>query len=156
MASPGKPIEPVTLEQLQNFSAPTFSRNPRLHAVFNTMELAEERGLGLCSMRDRAQEVGLPLPTYAWNDPYLDLTIHRTAESAAKSLGPQLLSQLSETEREGWAFVASRGTTTQREYSAHLGIAPRTAQRHLTDFVKLGLLRRLGSGPATEYQVIHP
>ena len=35
-------------------------------------------------------------------------------------------------------------------------INPRTAQRHLKHFVSLGLLRRLGSGPATEYQVIQP
>ncbi len=35
-----------------------------------------------------------------------------------------------------------------------MGIAFRMAQRHLIHFVELGLLRRIGSGPATEYQVI--
>lgn len=154
--SPGKPIEPVTLEQIQNLNAPTFSRNPRLHAVFNTMELAEERGLGLRSMRHRAQEAGLPLPVYAWNEPYLDLTVYRTAESATKSLDPSVFSQLNPTERKGWAFIVNRGVTTQNEYSVHMVITPRTAQRHLKHFVTLGLLRRLGNGPATEYQVIHP
>ena len=33
-------------------------------------------------------------------------------------------------------------------------VASRSAQLHLTHFVGLGLLRRIGSGPATEYHVI--
>ena len=43
--SPGKPVEPITLEQMQSFNAPMLSRNPVLHYVFARMELAEERGL---------------------------------------------------------------------------------------------------------------
>jgi predicted HTH transcriptional regulator len=37
------------------------SRNPVLHNVFARMELAEERGLGLTSMKRRAGEAGVPL-----------------------------------------------------------------------------------------------
>jgi hypothetical protein len=33
-------------------------------------------------------------------------------------------------------------------------VGSRSVQRHLIHFVELGLLRRIGSGPATEYQVI--
>ena len=32
----------------------------------------------------------------------------------------------------------------------------RKAQRHLKWFVELGLLRRVGAGPATEYRVVRP
>ena len=152
--SPGKPMEPVTLKQLQEFNAPMFSRNPRLHAVFNTMELAEERGFGLRSMRERAKQAGLPLPKYAWNEPYLDLTIYRTAESAIKTLDKDLLDELSVLEQKGWTFVMNMGTTTQSEYAREMEVTPRTAQRHLSHFVDLGLLQRIGSGPATTYQVI--
>ena len=152
--SPGQPLEPVTLKQLQDFNAPMFSRNPRLHAVFNTMQLAEERGLGLRSMRDRSQQAGLPLPIYAWNDPYLDLTIYRAAESVTKSLDEAILTELNESERNGWIFIMKSGTATQSEYSHKMNVTPRTAQRHLTHFVELGLLKRIGSGPTTTYQVI--
>ncbi len=152
--SPGTPMEPVTLKQLQEFNAPMFSRNPRLHAVFNTMELAEERGFGLRSMRDRAQQAGLPLPSYAWNEPYLDLTIYRTAESATKTLDEVILTELNDAEKKGWSFIVSSGTTTQSEYAREMEVTPRTAQRHLSHFVDLGLLQRIGSGPATTYQVI--
>jgi Fic family protein len=56
-----------------------------------------------------------------------------------------------EEEQEGWAFLASRTGTTQSEYARTLGVTARTAQRHLTHFVELGLLRRVGAARATEY-----
>src|SRR5690606_29468173 len=49
--SPGAPVPPITLEQLQSFNAPMLSRNPVLHYVFSEMKLAEERGLGLASLK---------------------------------------------------------------------------------------------------------
>jgi ATP-dependent DNA helicase RecG len=149
--SPGGPVEPITLEQLQLFNAPMISRNPRLHAVFSKMELAEERGLGLKSMKSRAAEAELPLPRYAWEDPYLVLTLYRSPDNAAKGLGKEAIAELTQEEQKGWAFLASRTGTTQSEYARNLGVTARTAQRHLTHFVAIGLLRRVGAGPATEY-----
>lgn len=149
--SPGGPIEPITLEQLQSFNAPMISRNPRLHAVFSKMELAEERGLGLQSMKNRAAEAGLPLPKYTWEDPYLVLTLYRSPEGAAEGLGKGVIAKLNQEEQKGWAFLASRTGTTQSEYADNLGVTARTAQRHLSHFVELGLLRRVGRGPAIEY-----
>jgi len=154
--SPGRPIEPITLEQLQLFSAPMLSRNPVLHYVFAKMELAEERGLGLKSMKDDASEAGLPLPSYRWEDPYLVLTLYRTAESATRTLDKAIVRELTPEEQKGWSFITGQTGTTQNEYARHMGVTARTAQRHLTHFVKLGLLRRLGRGPATEYQVVRP
>ena len=62
-----------------------------------------------------------------------------------------MLQELTVEEQEGWKFVAGRTGTTQSEYARNLGVTARTAQRHLSHFVKLGLLRRVGRGPATEY-----
>jgi ATP-dependent DNA helicase RecG len=152
--SPGKPVDPITIEQMQSFSAPMLSRNPVLHYVFAQMELAEERGLGLKSLKSRAEAAGLPLPRYAWEDPYLVLTLFRTAESAARELDNAILRELTPEEQKGWSFLAGRVTATQSEYAQHLGVTARTAQRHLTHFVELGLLRRHGQGPATKYEVI--
>ena len=152
--SPGKPMKPVTLEKLQKFSASSFSRNPPLHAIFNIMGLAEKRGLGLRSMKNRAQQEGLPLPIYAWNDPYLDLTIYRAVEGTMESLGEEVSNKWSEVERRGWAYIASKGTITWPEYSKEMNVSRRTAQRHISNFVSLGLLRRHGSGRSVNYQVI--
>lgn len=151
--SPGGPIHPITLEQLQSFNAPMLSRNPLLHYVFAKMEMAEERGLGLKSMKRRASEASLPLPKYSWEDPYLVLTVYRTPESAARVLSDSVLAELTEEERDGWSFIARSTGTTQSEYARHMAVTARTAQRHLTHFVELGLLRRRGRGPATRYEV---
>ncbi|WP_395746640.1 ATP-binding protein [Prosthecobacter sp.] len=151
--SPGAPVEPITLAQLQSFTAPMISRNPRLHAVFSKMELAEERGLGLKSMQTRAVQAGLPLPAFTWEAPYLVLTLYRSGGSAVRSLPGAVLAELSDEELKGWEFLASRVSTTQAEYSHALGAVARTAQRHLKHFVQLGLLQRIGAGPATKYVV---
>jgi ATP-dependent DNA helicase RecG len=152
--SPGTPVEPITVEQLQSFTAPMVSRNPRLHAVFSTMELAEERGLGLKSMRTKATEAGLPLPKFSYNAPYLDLTLYRTPEAATQALPAEKLAQLSKSERKGWEWVVSKQTVTSSQYESALVVSNRTALNHLNKFSELGLARRLGSGPSTEYQVV--
>ncbi len=154
--SPGPPPPPITVEQLQLFSAPMLSRNPGLHYVFAKMELAEERGLGIKSLKSQAQEAGLPLPKYVFNDPYLELTLYRSPESALAGLSEEMLATLTADERKGWEFLSSRMSAARREYETHLGIDRRTAQRHLQKLVDLGLLRRVGAGPSTRYEVGQP
>ena len=151
--SPGKPPSPITLKQLQDFSAPMLSRNPELHFVFARMGMAEEQGLGLASLRDRAKELGLPRPQYTWDDPYLVLTLYRSAESATKALGESALKALSKSERKGWQWLAIRGKAKSGEYAEAIGVEPRTARRHLGHFEELGLVKKTGSGPSQSYEV---
>ena len=148
--SPGGPIAPITLEQMQSFTAPMKSRNPVLHYVFARMGMAEEQGFGLTSLKKQAEKLGLPLPSYSMEGDSLVLTIYRSKSAATATLGA-ILEDLTDEEQEGWRFVASRTDTTQSDYARNLRVSARTAQRHLSHFVQLGLLRRVGRGPATEY-----
>lgn len=152
--SPGGPLPPITLEQLQAFNAPMLSRNPELHYVFARMELAEERGLGIKSLKNRAEQVGLPLPKYSFENPYLVLTLFRNQEAAAKTLAPDVLESLSGAEQEGWQWITRKGRTKSSQYAKAMQVEDRTARRHLNRFVELGLVRKTGSGPSTEYEVI--
>ena len=152
--SPGPPVPPVTLEDLKSFNAPMLSRNPILHFVFSRMKLAEERGLGLQSMRNRATQADLPLPRYNLKDPYTILTLYRTAEAAVKSLPTEIQQSLTETERAGWAWLATNGSATSATYAEAMNVDGRTARRYLNRFGALGLIRKVGSGPATVYEVI--
>ncbi len=154
--SPDAPVAPITIEQLQSFSAPMVSRNPRLHAFFATIELAEERGLGLKSMRSRATEVGLPLPKYSFTEPYIDLTIYRTAGAVTDALPAVTLNMLSKSERKGWEWLAARVVVTTAEYETALEIPRRTALNHLKHFGDLGLLKKEGTGNATKYRITRP
>ena len=152
--SPGGPVPPITLEQMQTFSAPMLSRNPAMHFVFARMGMAEEQGLGLDSLRNGARQQSLPLPRFTWDDPYLVLTLYRSAEAAARTLDLKTLGALNESEMFGWRWIAAQGATNTRDYAKAAGIGDRAALYHLRHFTELGLLRRVGSGPSTHYEVV--
>jgi len=154
--SPGAPLAPITLQQLQSFTAPMLSRNPALHYVFSRMEMAEERGLGMKSLKADAEKLGLPLPRYAWDAPYLVLTIYRSMTGAERTLDPRILSSLSKTERVGWQWLSTKDSVTSSEYAVAMNVPNRTALNHLKRFTDLRLLRRRGSGPSTKYEVLSP
>ncbi|HTY25093.1 MAG TPA: ATP-binding protein, partial [Desulfomonilaceae bacterium] len=154
--SPGGPLPPITLEQLRVFTAPMLSRNPELHYVFSRMGMAEEMGFGLKSLKNRAEQLGLPLPRYSWEDPYLVLTLYRSPEAAQRALAPDALESLSTAERKGWQWLTTQETVTAIGYAAALGIPKRTALNHLKHFAGLGLLRRIGTGPSTKYEISGP
>lgn len=151
--SPGGPVPPITMAQLQAFNAPMLSRNPELHYVFAQMGMAEERGLGIRALAGQAQELGLPLPRYAWNEPYVELTLFRSPEAAAHALGEGAADSMSKLEQKGWQWLVAQGSVTASEYARAVGIPKRTALNHLKRFVELGVLLRTGTGRATRYEV---
>ena len=154
--SPGLPVEPITLKQMQSLDAPMLSRNPVLHYVFSQMKLAEERGLGLKSLRLQAAKAKLPPPRYRWQPPYLVLTIYRSPEALARELGgPQVMDELNGAAAESWRAVASRDSISTRELMASTGFDERKAQRTLKSLQEAGLLRSIGNGRATRYAVPH-
>ena len=152
--SPGRLVEPITLEQMQSFNAPMLSRNPVLHYVFARMELAEERGLGLKSMKAHAEATGLPLPRYTWEDPYLVLTIYRSPAAAVHTLSPEVLEHLNADERASWEYIVGQEVVTSAALIKAMGFDERKAQRVLKKLQGARLLRRVGQGPATRYEVV--
>lgn len=127
--------------------------NPVLHYVFAKMEFAEERGLGLKSMKNRAVEIGLPLPKYNWEDPYLVLTLYRSRKGVTHTLPSEVLASLNEDERDAWEFLNYRSSATNAELQAHAGFDERKTQRILKKLVDVKLIRRVGKGPSTRYEV---
>jgi ATP-dependent DNA helicase RecG len=154
ISSPGGPIPPITLEQMRSFSAPMKSRNPVLHYVFARMGMAEEQGYGLTSLKNQAEKLGLPLPSYAMNGDSLVLTIYRSRAAAISTLPKDVLEGLSKSERLGWEQLATKSSVTSQEYAEAIGIPTRTALNHLKRFTGLGLLEKMGSGPMTRYRVV--
>ena len=154
--SPGLPVEPITFEQLAAFNAPMLSRNPVLHFVFAKLALAEERGLGLKSMRKLASKAGMPLPIYHYKAPYVVLTIFREAKSALIECFSGALENLNKAEIAGWEWIVSHESVTTAEYREALALPSRTAKNHIKKFVDLGMLEKLGAGKATKYRVLFP
>ena len=73
---------------MKSFNAPMLSRNPQLHYVFSQMGLAEERGLGVKTLKSLPQSLGLPVPKYSFHEPYLVLQLFSNAESVAATTPP--------------------------------------------------------------------
>ena len=143
---------PISLEQLQSFNPPALSRNPILHYVFARMQLAEERGLGLRSLKKRAEELSQPFPTYEWNDPYLVLKIYRNSEGFFDSVPKAIVEQLSKEERLTLIYCLGKNLVTKNELTNYFKIPPRTTQRHLAHLVDLGVIEKIGGGPSTQYR----
>jgi ATP-dependent DNA helicase RecG len=152
--SPGATLPPITLAQMQSFTAPMLSRNPQLHYVFSQMGLAEERGLGMETLKNMPKTMGLPVPKYSFREPYLVLHLFSNAESVASTVELSAFDSLNEDEREGWKYLTSKMTTTAPEYSEKLGFDERKTQRQLRKFIDLGLIRRIGQGRASRYEVL--
>jgi ATP-dependent DNA helicase RecG len=125
-----------------------------LHYVFAKMKLAEERGLGLKSMREAAAKAGLPMPRYSWASPYLTLTFYRSAEAMATELADDSSKRLSKSEQAGWEWISTRETFTANEYASAMSFPGRTAANHLKRFYERGLIERIGSGRSTFYRVV--
>ncbi len=154
--SPGAPLAPVTVEQMQAFTAPMYNRNPKLQFAFGGTKLVEGRGFGMKTFGEAAAKHGLPLPKYAFDGLYLNLTIYRHAQAAVQALGAAVLKKLSKSERSGWEWLSLRTNVTSDGYAQALGLPYRTAMHHLRRFQELGLLERAGAARATEYRVCKP
>jgi ATP-dependent DNA helicase RecG len=154
--SPGAPLLPITVKQMQDFTAPMYNRNPKLQFAFGGTKLVEGRGFGMRTFGEAAAKYALPVPKYAFDGLYLNLTIYRHARAAVEALGAAMLEKLSKSERVGWEWLALKGSAKSSDYAAGMEVPYRTAMNHLKKFHELGLLERTGSARATEYKVRKP
>ena len=152
--SPGAPLSPITMAQMKSFTAPMLSRNPQLHYVFSQMGLAEERGLGMETLRTVPKDLGLPVPQFTLREPYLVLHLFSNAEGVAAAVEPSALESLNQDEKAGWKYLTTQLISTAQAYAEELGYDERKTQRHLRKFMDLGMIRRLGKGRATHYEVL--
>lgn len=152
--SPGQPVEPIKLEQIQMFNAPSLSRNPKIMYVFDQMKLVEQRGLGFETIKELPTKYSIPLPIVTYEEPYMILTFPLNLEAIKNISGNEKLKELSTDELKGYDYIRTHQRVTRKEYEEFLGIEKKTAERHLTAMTKLGLIERRGGGPATYYEVI--
>ncbi len=153
--SPGAPLPSISLEQLNTFTAPSISRNPVIAYVFNLMNYVEETGFGMKSMRSLGETYKLPLPEYAFEEPFLTLTFPRNFEAVKKVSHHPELAELNEEELEGYEYIKLKGTVTRKQYQDAFEIeSDKKAERHLRKMTELNLIRRIGSGRSVYYEII--
>jgi ATP-dependent DNA helicase RecG len=152
--SPGAPLPSISIEQLNTFKAPSISRNPIITYVFNLMSYVEETGFGMDALRSLNEKYGLPLPSYTYENPFLNLTFPRTIDAFKKVSQIKGLTNLNDEEVNGYEFVKLHGSVKRKEYEEHFGFEKKKAERHLNKMVEEGLISKNGAGPSTHYEII--
>lgn len=146
--SPGNPVAPLTLDDLQHLDASSISRNPKLMYIFNQMDLAEQRGIGLETMK-HLPEMGFPLPNIEMRHGSLEITFGRTKDYIAE----QVDGNLTDEDKEAFLYVQQEGEVSKNQFAKHFKLNSRTAQRRLARLVDLGLVETKGQAKATVYVV---
>lgn len=138
--SPGEPISPNTLKDLQNFTAISQTRNPELTYIFNLMRFMEETGVGMDTYRTMREKHNLPLPIITYKKPNLIVTFPRTIGGVKESYSDKDIGSLTDSQIKGFEWIKAQGEVSTREYSSHFNIGYKTAQRHLAKIKDLGLI----------------
>jgi len=151
--SPGEPISPNSLKDLQNFTAISQTRNPELAYIFNIMHFMEETGVGMDTYRTMRERHKLPPPMIKYEKQYLVVTFPRSDEALVKVLPYALINKLKHDELKAYEIIREKRTLSKSDFAKLMELPDRTAERLLKKFVDLGLILKHGLGPATKYMI---
>lgn len=151
--SPGLPVEPISLDDVKKFKAPSLSRNPKITYVYNQLGLMEEAELGMETFRTMLDRYDLPLPEYSYQAPFLILTFRRSIAAVRNAEGNESLSGLNNEELAGFEWIRTVGDVNKKEYAEHFGFNEKKAQRHLSKMKKLDLVDSFGQSTALRYKL---
>ena len=130
--SPGKPVEPITLAQIQTFNAPSLSRNPLVMFAFEKLDLAEQRGLGFGTIRN------MPIaqrPIVSFDDPYIVFTLPLVEKSISDRLSQEATAQ----------FIEGNESFTRKQFEEYFGLSSKEANRQINKLIECGLVKMSGS-----------
>ncbi len=138
--SPGKPVKPLKIEQIQRFNAPSLSRNPKIMYAFDQLGLVEQRGLGFQTIKSLPSKFNLPLPLVSYEAPYMTFTFPRTEDALRKNAKNEEVAKLNDEELTGYQWVMISGEVSSKEYADYFDYNYKKAQRHLKKMKDLGLI----------------
>jgi ATP-dependent DNA helicase RecG len=141
------------MEQIQNFNAPSLSRNPKIMYVFEQMDLVEQRGLGFQTINELPIKYNLPLPVVTFDNPYIIFTFPRSLGSLKEVAGNEKLKGLNIDELRGYEYIRLVKKTTRKEYETQFGYDTKKAERHLKRMTELRLIQKKGNSTATYYEL---
>jgi len=143
--SPGYPVKPLTLSQMDTFSAPSLSRNPKIIYVFDKFDLTEQRGLGFKTVRALPETYGIPLPKVSFEEPYLIISMpFAYSEKKRNDVDASL--------EKGVDFAKTHPVFSKSDYANGLNLSVRTAERQIQQLTQMDILEKVGSGPNTKYK----
>ncbi|MDR0835917.1 MAG: hypothetical protein LBN11_04985 [Tannerella sp.] len=144
--SPGLPIVP--LKKLQDFTAPTVSRNPKLADIFYDMKYIERRGFGMEEIQKYK-----PTPAYSFDGVNTVLTITRNIILSKEEI-KKAIEGLKPDERKAYEYIKTQQRTSKSGYVVYAQIKEKTAQRTLKKLVDIGIVTTEGQTRSKEYLIV--
>mgnify|MGYP002345008951 FL=1 len=117
--SPGKPVHPITIEALKNFTATSYSRNKKSAFIFNQMGYMEEAALGMETFKSLRENYGLPLPIIDYDGGNIVVTFPRTTRVVKEVSDILGIEKLNDEEIKGFEWIKTKGEVSTREYATH-------------------------------------
>ncbi len=139
--SPGLPPDPIKLDDIVHFKAPSFSRNGRLTYIFNRMRMMEEAKNGMRTFRQLFTDGDKPVPYYTWeNQTFLCLNFPTSYEALGKRMDPSNSQKLSIQEIKAYQWMLGEPSVSTTTYMNRWDIKSRvTATDYLKKLVELDL-----------------
>ena len=133
VSSPGEPLCEVS--KLNDFSAPSFSRNAKIAHIFHKMGFVEERGFGMEEL-SKIEKYGLARPVFTQENIFLKTTLFRNIDSSRQIF--------EKTDLPGLKLLKEHRRLSTKEYANLINRTERTSLRHLSDLVANGLAVKEG------------
>lgn len=130
----------VAIEKLKDYSAPTFSVNPKIANVFYQMKFIEKRNMGMEELHEYAEQMGVNRPIIEYDEPYLKVTLFRKAEAKKEATKDLIV-----------GLVKERGKVSTGDYVSAFGGSVKTASRALDNLVDEGTLDKEGEKRGRRY-----
>lgn len=154
VTSPGKPLPSISLDELNAFEAPSLSRNPIITYVFNLMNYVEEKGFGMKTFKSLYKNFGLSIPQYKYKAPFLTLTFARTIDALKDLNEKEIVKSLSNEEVIMLEIFRNNKQLSKSEFADLSNLSHRTAERYIKHFVDLKLIKVIGGGKYTKYEIV--
>lgn len=146
--NPGALPDGWTVEKLKE-EHESIPKNPLIADHFFLARLIERWGTGTIEMIRQCEEWGVPAPEFRDTGTSIVVTFRKSefTEEFLDSLN------LSERQKKAVEFVKTEKKITRSGYEQMFGVSGRTANRELSDLVKLSIFDKIGRGPNVYYEL---
>jgi ATP-dependent DNA helicase RecG len=144
--NPGALPDGWTVEKLKE-EHESVPKNPLIADHFFLTRLIEKWGTGTIEMIRQCEEWGVPEPEFKDTGTSIVVTFRKSefTEEFLDSLN------LNERQKKAVEFINTGKKITRSEYEKMFGISERTANREISDLVKLSIFNKIGKGPNVYY-----
>lgn len=150
--SPGHLLDPNSIERMNSFDVTPVRRNQMLASAASSLKLIEREGYGIPNMPRRLKDYGLRPPKFDFDGGNFIVTFFGREHSSPKyRLSSNVRSELTSRQVEILELIWERKRIVSQDIVKKFKISKETATKDLKKLIKLGLIKRKGSGRATYY-----